>query len=586
MNSRYEIGFWVLNFTLWVYIILRAIYSPFVFDEATTFLLYVHNNKIIPGDAYLSANNHVLNTAVTWLSYQIFGPEEWQLRLPNVLAFPVFCYFLFKISLLLKGSWSRILLVLGVFSGHIFLEMFGFSRGYGLSFAALTGAIYFGLKNIDEDSVKNRIGLYTCNFLMLLANLTLLPISLALLAMTLYYSLSNSRSKVQQSGNLFFLGVSIGMAAFLSFQLKAKGMLYYAAEKGFWEGSIKSLLNAYWYGDGYVQQTIFLACLLSLGVLLWFNFQRKSLNRNTVFAVLLFVTPFIFYSLAKLFFDVEYPLDRALLYLPFLLILTLAFAMDKARIPFFVKAFVSVLVVIPLLTSFSSNVSLKKATGFKWNTEQISDAFFDEVLKNNGTVGGYFLRQKCWEYLNIKSETKANVLQISDYPGNTAEYQVVNDYDLKLFEKDYQLILEDKDSELLLLKRKSRLEKEDLINSAERESLLSIHGFTKIQEIKIDSMTDPLSIEFSGVLKSQSNPFKGLLVITALDDQGKQLLYEEVKLRNLYLDYSEKRKIKQFIYYPNGEGAKTLNVLFWNRDNQHFELIDFETNVHLLKECN
>jgi hypothetical protein len=583
MSSRYKTGFWVLSFGLWVYIILRAVYSPFVFDEATTFLLYVHNNKIIPGDAFWSANNHVLNTALTWISYKLLGPEEWQLRLPNLLAFPVFCYFLYNISLKLKNVSNRFLLVLGVFSGHIFLEMFGFSRGYGLSFAALAGAIYYGLNTLNEDSLKNRVALYICNFLMLFANLTLLPISMALAALTLFYTIWNGRSKNQQVGNIVFFGAPLALAAFLSFQLKAKGMLYYASENGFWRGSIKSLLYAFWYGDGYIQQSLFLFCLFGLIILLWLSYRRKELHRNIFFVVLLFATPFVFYPVTKLFLGVEYPLDRALLYLPFLLFLALAFALESSRLSNPIKAVVIIAAVGPLFVSFVNNVSLKKATGFKWNTEQIPDSFFEEVSINSATVGGYFLRQKCWEYLNIKAKTKANVLQVSDYPGKSADYQVVNEYDIELFEQEYEVGLADERSELLLLKRKNEFAKDALIVKSERTELTNASGFTNLQELRIDTVNGPLRIDFIGDLKSKANPFNGLLAITVLDKNGEQVLYEDIKLRNLYLNYFELQHFAQSIYFPNNSNAHTLNVLFWNKDDQDFEITNFKTKVFSLK---
>ena len=571
----------MLSFGLWVYIILRAIYSPFVFDEATTFLLYVHNNKIIPGDAYVSANNHVLNTVLTWVSYHILGPEEWQLRLPNVLAFPVFCYFLFKISLKLKSNWSRILLVLGVFSGHVFLEMFGFSRGYGLSYAALAGAIYYGMTNTSEDRLKNRVGLFLSNFLMVSANLTLLPISLALAALTFNYTLWNGRSKNQSIGNVIFFGVPLVMAVFLSFQLKAEGMLYYAAETGFWEGSINSVLNAFFYSDGYLQQLLFVGYFLIVFILLCLSFRKRTFTRAAVFAVMLLATPFVFYPLVKFFFNVEYPLDRALLYLPFLLLLALAFSIDSLKGFNAVKILLTACVTVPFMLSFWGNVSLKKATAFKWNTEQIPDLFFNEVTKSQATVGGYFL-QKCWEYLNIKSETKSNVLQISDYPGMTADYQVVNAYDLRLFEKNYQVVLEDEDSQLLLLKRKFKLGQRELISASEDLDLVNSPGFTKLQELQIDAVTAPLLIEFKGQLKSDASPFGGLLAITVFDRKGEQLLYEEIKLRNLYLNYRETKAVSQSIYFPNYGDAEKLNVLFWNKGDQDFEMTNMVTTVHTL----
>lgn len=90
-----------------VYLIIRAVYVPFTHDEASTFFRYVQPGKLIPGIAREDANNHFLNTVLTWVSWKIFGNAKWTLRLPNLLFAPVYFYFLYRIGVLLKDKILR-----------------------------------------------------------------------------------------------------------------------------------------------------------------------------------------------------------------------------------------------------------------------------------------------------------------------------------------------------------------------------------------------------------------------------------------------------------------------------------------------
>lgn len=69
-----------------LYIIIRAVLIPITYDEAATFFHYVHIGTFWPGEAHWDANNHILNSWLTWLSYTAFGNSEFILRIPNVLA--------------------------------------------------------------------------------------------------------------------------------------------------------------------------------------------------------------------------------------------------------------------------------------------------------------------------------------------------------------------------------------------------------------------------------------------------------------------------------------------------------------------
>ena len=54
------------------------------------------------------------------------------------------------------------------------------------------------------------------------------------------------------------------LAAAISFQLKAKGELYYAADNGFLGGSIKSLVSAFSFGNQWVLYVVYGALFVLL----------------------------------------------------------------------------------------------------------------------------------------------------------------------------------------------------------------------------------------------------------------------------------------------------------------------------------
>ena len=80
------------------FLLFRAQALSFTHDEALTYL-----HAIRPGIGrlfafgYPNANNHLLNSALAWCSYRMFGNAEWALRLPNVLAFGIFVFAAYRL---------------------------------------------------------------------------------------------------------------------------------------------------------------------------------------------------------------------------------------------------------------------------------------------------------------------------------------------------------------------------------------------------------------------------------------------------------------------------------------------------------
>ncbi len=175
-----KVAFLILATIAWIYIWLRAFIIPFQSDEAATFFMYVQPGQFFPPAATIDANNHILNSILTWISYQVFGSSPVSLRLPNIFSALVYFFFIFKLSNLLSWKFTKWGFILFSIGTNFILEFFSYSRGYGLSIAFLTAALYELIMSNKEISLKRVILSVMFTLLATAANLNLIFISLAL----------------------------------------------------------------------------------------------------------------------------------------------------------------------------------------------------------------------------------------------------------------------------------------------------------------------------------------------------------------------------------------------------------------------
>ena len=62
-----------LSTALCIYTALRAIHVPPIHDEAATFFFYIQRGSFLPFEAHWDAANHILNTGLATLSYNLLG---------------------------------------------------------------------------------------------------------------------------------------------------------------------------------------------------------------------------------------------------------------------------------------------------------------------------------------------------------------------------------------------------------------------------------------------------------------------------------------------------------------------------------
>ncbi len=171
MNKK-NYPYLVIFLGLFTYLILRGIHVQMLHDSIATFFRYVFINKFLPYHSEWSANNHYLNSLLMWVSFKLFGSSAIALKLPNIITFPVYVYFVYKIATSIKNRYLHWGFFICMLFAHNYFEFFGTGRGYGMSMAFLTGGIWFTMLAIQTS--KNKHFILTFIFLILAsyANLT------------------------------------------------------------------------------------------------------------------------------------------------------------------------------------------------------------------------------------------------------------------------------------------------------------------------------------------------------------------------------------------------------------------------------
>ncbi len=131
------------------YAVLRALRVSLTIDEAITFNEYVSRGF---GGLFRidTANNHILNTLLTWLTTRIAGTGVFALRLPNLASHIL--YLVFSVRLLdryLRGAAAVAGFVVLNANPYV-LEFFSLSRGYGISLGLLMASLYYLFRFMDE----------------------------------------------------------------------------------------------------------------------------------------------------------------------------------------------------------------------------------------------------------------------------------------------------------------------------------------------------------------------------------------------------------------------------------------------------
>lgn len=596
----------LLSALVFVYLLLRAIYVPLVHDEIATFFYYIQMMDVNPlAGANPDANNHILNSLLAGISHKYLGYSALSIRLPNLLSFLFYIYFVFKIGQFLTKKSVQAAFYISLLFAIYFIQFFALSRGYGMSMAFLFGAFYYCLSLYHTVSPSKVVLGLLSMVLAVFANMSLLPLVL-LLAIVMKVLVVRKLKDYLSIGSLFRIVpaavvwiVGVYYAVVISFKMKNEGSLYYGELDGFWDITIKSQLLMLFETDGEIAQIcamVFVLLLVWLIMKLLSIDKLKSIFDTHYFFFYLLVGSVIGIELMAIILHVNYPEDRVGMYLIPLAIGSFCFAVDKLS-GAYTRFLLIPLAVFPIHFLISLNLSKSSL----WQVEYIPDRFYETIKKTpsnsayGATVGGD--GQRIFTYSQkIYADTtspKPNMMQLwqktlfdtnlainlPNHPAQYFDYLICKPQYVKDILPLYDSVDYSEFTKFRLYKRKKRAETiktREFVTQAQSESSSE---FVEFYHQRFDSVSsDAIQLGIEMKLQSLSHPFRARVVAEIRNvTTGEKVDYQFFQLNWLYPKSEQTERVIQRFVFNNLQHfvrESSIEIVFylWNINKKPYTL--------------
>lgn len=581
MTQRFNSNIFSITAVLvFIYLTIRCITVPISHDEAATFFHYIQAGKFIPYYAHFDANNHVLNSLLVYPLYKIFGSDLFWLRLPNLLFFPIYAVFAYKLTKGISDNLLQLLTSLALITAPFLIEFFAQSRGYGLSFALLMGAIYCLNKFLSSKRPSYQFLTWVFAILALLANMSLMNTFLMFVAGIGVFIVIKVRGKFLKMNWIYFilLGVIPFIAATkFAFDMKEMQLLYYGLGDGLVPVTVKSLLR-----HGFSTESMALAWAVSgIGLVasltLIVPYLKNTLNQPSpgIVAGVLLLGNAIGAILLNYLMEVNFPEDRIALYFLPLFILTFAYFIDFiAKRVLALKWIGIVLIAFPISLILQLNLNRT----LQWEIYPVSDKLFEffkaEQLKSETPlmISGDMLLEMSWGYHNVRSDKMMppfahgtrDTLHFSDFvmchPINCIKYG-----------PEYKLVFEDA-SNMKIYERQTDLNLSEIYSI---DSTIHVSGdpeFINIIDLRADSLihnADILELEIA--FKSGAKPLNMDMIITSSNTSNNSLDYDFIPIKWIRDEWDgETLTMRRPVSIP--ASSERFVVYIWNIENVAYEM--------------
>lgn len=593
-HNKESIIFFVLSIIWLAYLLLRAIYVPFVYDESATFFHFIHRGEFMPYNSLPDANNHFINSILTFVSYNIFGNSKLALRLPNLLSAVLFLWYLFALSGFIKNRIIRWVFILSIMFSHFFIEFFALSRGYGLSMAFLVGAFYHLLRYTEKVSTKDLLWISLFLLLAELSNLSILVLVIAIIGYQITVLLvRNIRRQTYKHFVLLFFTQIIPLifASSYMFYLSQKGSLYYGDSSGFWNLTVQTLilllighksifLSITVIGFTIILIAAIITSLLKSGIKIIFEIKL-------VFPILLFITVIGVILVSKLF-NIHDPEDRVAMYFIPLFLGSIPMVTDyfleltKRKIVFIPLIF---LLLLPVHFVYSMNMTyvngyIHEVIPMSYYNTIANDKDFDG--KAPATIGGYRMRMFSWIYMNYMAGGEQNLIDYQSYPETQSDYQIVDIDEYPEWLDYYDVIETEKIIGRKLLKRKEKLEFILVDQKTVAKEVVSNNEYYRLAQWKSESLkADSYYLTIEMDIHSQSSPFHAWVVLQFSDISGKTIMYKNIPFDWLKTDWSKDGS--EFNHslltgkLPNE--LDQIKLYIWNLDKVEYSINDLKVDL-------
>jgi hypothetical protein len=582
IRNRYaDIHWYIISLILFIYLLLRAVYVPVLHDEVSTLYIYILSGNFLPWNAWPDANNHLLNSFLSWISYQSFGPSLWSLRFPNVLCSLLYFYSVIGISKYLRNKNLKVAFILIMFFTHGFIEFFAFARGYGMSMAFLFFALLCLFKWFDRLKAKYIFLLFLSLILAVLSNLTLLP---ATLLIVFYFFLTNLKNitvllRFRNSiplllSLLLFSGVFIYLIRY-SFFLKDSNLLYYGGRPDFLGAVIKTHMKMLFFTENSVILIGVLAFFCIVLVLFCYQLVRSRMqqffNPSFVLFPLLFFGSLNVIILMNRLMNVNYPEDRTSLFLYPFFVGSIVFVTDS-----FGKKILQWILVPWIYVVLNFAVHCNLAFSFHWHYERIPPDFVSTVSRNSDgdfdsvTISGYKIHELIWSYYARFGEEEICLLNPHNYPNNLDDFILLRKEEsdtMPGYLNDYSLIKRDPYSQIQLMKRKVPAARKFLF---EREAVSQpIETEAEFLNFFPDTLFDfqgkSLLFLFDVRFVQGSDAGGSVFVVSVRDSLFNNLKYQRIETS--WLPQKQQGHVKCALSVMNiPENADAVIAYIWNKD--------------------
>lgn len=597
-KTKLRNGYLIAAGGVWIYLMLRAWFIPPVHDEAATFFHYINHGEFMPGQALWDANNHILNSFLSKYFVKLFGVNTFSIRLTNLLFFPVYAWFLYKLSMELKHIRMQALLLLTGMFMHGFVEYFAYSRGYGMSMGILMGALSYSYQFFSKRNVHLLIPAILLFWLATLSNLTLQNTSLLFFGIAgLYMLFAKFQIRERLLGIVYLVIAGAAMLPFviLSLKMKEGGLLYYAADEDFWTAVITSftqmffgsrniLLKIFWL----VWAGIFICLTLSSIPKLKANWDQ---NRARLLFPLLFFGNLLGIFAMHYLMDVNFPSDRTGMHLVLYLFIGCIFLADTG------KRFQQILVVIPALIftgQFVVGANMQYST--YWKNEHLPERFWTRIYEesqsgkyiSNPTVGGYRIRTLVWAWYNFKHDGLLQNSQYTNYYNGFEDYQIFSVGDYQKHNDQYDSLDRDEISGVVLARRKTFLTRDIYVDSTGYTTPENFTGefYNLFETFSPDSFINhSWLIEADIKLYSLATPPKIRFVTSMSDKDGNDIMYDTSPLHWLKKEFrpEDNAVTVKLLWYQVPPETKRIVVYLWNINQEAYTLQNASLRIYKVR---
>lgn len=565
---RAERSFFVGMFAaLWAYIVLRALFVPWVHDESTSLYWFVERGTFLPYVALWDAGNHFLSSAIGVLGHKLWGLSLFGSRLGSVLAFPLYAWAVYRIGSFVNDRLVRWCLWSALLACPFLLDFFSLFRGYGLGMAfflvAVDGTIRYRSERQTRHLVQLLLGFALADF----AVLSLVPLwalVVALLAVDLGMNWRTTRSIEARKVLLWItLGVlPLLFGVLLSWEMRRRGLLYHGSLDGFVPVTLASLSK-------FVLGSVHPLVLLGAGTLVVAATAALFL-RSTWRGPLLIIAALLWADVnmriaMALLLDVNYPEDRAALHMVPLVILLISFALDAivARRQVF-RVAALLLLVLPVRSLVTANLDHT----LLWPEQSVPLRFLERIAQEEGierrlTIGAYHQLSMALTYAARVNGLSLNPPDVQGFPHAPVDYRIVDERFLDEALPGYRTVDHAPGPGLYLLQRENPLKLEEL----ERHGFnfpIDTKEFMEIWRNDTSTNTQDLFFEVKAILDSDAS-FLDLHLVMEQKKGDEALHYHTTRLAALSPRWKNGR-LHVSVRMPTVPEANSRVLYFWNPD--------------------